>query len=760
MTDDGSIFGLSPRAPGSNKSPRKKTRRGASDKDQEPRSSQPEAAGELEIMAPGRPAPQAQKSGPVNGPASWKTMLADPDEGDDLLDDDEPLEDDERDEQDQDEPPKAAPRRKRPARSRSGRSASAARPEDDAAPDAAPAPRPQAPPAARPQAPARREAKPQPERPPRPEPAPAPRPAPKAPATEDFAATAPDEVIAPEDVLPEATLDSLPQALQDACARAGWDKLMPVQALAMPYLLAGQDLMIQSRTGSGKTGVFVLPIMDRVNTALDQCQALVLVPTRELAQQVAREAEMLAEGTGMRVAAVYGGAGYGPQLDALRQGAHLVVGTPGRVLDHLMRGSLSLQGIEVLVFDEADRMLSIGFYPDMREVQRYLPSRKVTMLMTSATYPPHVMRLAGEFMEHPQLLSLSHKRVHVAETPHLYYECKPMEKDRALVRIIEMENPASAFIFCNTKQNVHYVTAVLQRFGYDADELSGDLTQVKREQVLDRIRRGKLRFLVATDVAARGIDIPDLSHVFLYEPPEDHEVYIHRAGRTGRAGASGEVVSLVDVMEKLALHRIGKMYKISLEARLLPTDEDVQKAIAQRMTALLEGRLRKLDNVERERIERFKLLAKTLADGEAGIDLVAMLLDETYRTELQGAPPKPPAREQAPKARAPREDRRRDRDEEPAPREAAPAPEAEAPREAQPAGEDGEAPAPKKRRRRRRKKKKPAEGAEGAEAAGNGEAQGAAPEGADDEPGAEGWDHDEDEDDGPSPGQNWPYDEQ
>lgn len=749
MTDDGSIFGLSPRAPGSNKSPRKKTRRGTADKDQEPRSSQPETAEELEI--PDRTAPQVPKTSPVNGPASWKAMLADPDEGDEPQDDDEPRDDDE-----QDAPPKAAPRRKRPARGRAGRSADAGR-DETAEEDTAPQPAP------RPKAPARREVRPRAESPSRPEPAP--RPAPKAPAprpataplpspSQDFAATAPDEVIAPEDVLPEATLGSLPQALQDACARAGWDKLMPVQALAMPYLLAGRDLMIQSRTGSGKTGVFVLPIMDRVNTALDQCQALVLVPTRELAQQVAREAEMLAAGTGMRVAAVYGGAGYGPQLDALRQGAHLVVGTPGRVLDHLMRGSLSLQGIEVLVFDEADRMLSIGFYPDMREVQRYLPDRKVTMLMTSATYPPHVMRLAGEFMEHPQLLSLSHKRVHVAETPHLYYECKPMEKDRALVRIIEMENPASAFIFCNTKQNVHYVTAVLQRFGYDADELSGDLTQVKREQVLDRIRRGKLRFLVATDVAARGIDIPDLSHVFLYEPPEDHEVYIHRAGRTGRAGASGEVVSLVDVMEKLALHRIGKMYKISLEARLLPTDEDVQKAIAQRMTALLEGRLRKLDNVERERIERFKLLAKTLAEGEGGIDLVAMLLDETYRAELQAAPPKPPAREQAPKARAPREDRQRDRSDEPAPREAAPAPEAEAP-QAQPAAEDGEAPAPKKRRRRRRKKKKPAEGAEAAD---NGAAPGAAPEGDDDDHDAEGWDHDED--DGPSPGQNWSYDEQ
>lgn len=716
MTDDGSIFGLSPRARGSSKSPRRKPRRGSDDADLEPRSGQPEAE-ELEAPAvAARKAPPAgPASGPVSGPASWKAMLADPDE-DDGPEDEAPQDDpgaqdtaDADDAADQPSQPQPAARRKRSSRGRSGRSGEA-RPEAEAPPRAPrPAPAaPKAPSSARP--PAAPRPAPQPE-------APA-RPAPRLSATEEFASMTPDEVIAPEDVLPEATLESLPQALQEACARAGWDKLMPVQALAMPYLMAGRDLMIQSRTGSGKTGSFALPILDRVDTGRDQCQALVLVPTRELAQQVAREAEALAGTSGMRVAAVYGGAGYGPQLDALRQGAHLVVGTPGRVLDHLLRGSLSLQGLEILVFDEADRMLSIGFYPDMREVQRYLPARKVNMFMTSATYPPHVMRLAGEFMERPQLLSLSHKRVHVAETPHLYYECKPMEKDRALVRIIEMENPASAFIFCNTKQNVHYVTAVLQRFGYDADELSGDLTQAKREQVLDRIRHGKLRFLVATDVAARGIDIPDLSHVFLYEPPEDHEVYIHRAGRTGRAGASGEVVSLVDVMEKLALHRIGKMYKISLEARLLPTDEDVQKAIAQRMTALLESRLRKLDNVERERIERFKLLARTLAEGEGGIDLVAMLLDETYRTELQGAPPKPPAREQAPRARAPK----------PAPAATPAAPPADdgdgsdapaevAPAASAPAAQDGDAPAPKKRRRRRRKKKKPAETAEAAEAA-------------------------------------------
>ncbi|WP_461211545.1 DEAD/DEAH box helicase [Desulfocurvus sp. DL9XJH121] len=522
---------------------------------------------------------------------------------------------------------------------------------------------------------------------------------------EAYAASRPDDVVQPEDSLPETSLEELPQALQDACKRAGWNQLMPVQAMAVPYLLSGRDLMIQSRTGSGKTGAFTLPILDRIDPELDQCQALVLVPTRELAVQVAHEAAALSKDTGVRIAAVYGGTGYGPQLDALREGAHMVVGTPGRVLDHLLRRSLTLDEIRILVFDEADRMLSIGFYPDMKQVQRYLPDRKVNMFMTSATYPPHVMRLAGEFMEKPQLLSLSHDNVHVANTPHCFYEVNAMEKDRTLVRIIETENPASAFIFCNTKQNVHYITAVLQRFGYDADELSGDLNQNKREQVLGRIRRGDLRFLVATDVAARGIDIPDLSHVILYEPPEDHEVYIHRAGRTGRAGASGEVISLVDVMEKLALEKIGRTYKINFEKREPPTDEDVQKMVSHRMTALLESRMRGLDNVQRERLSRYEALTATLNETEDGRSLVAMLLDNVYMPTLRNAPAAPTeerrsgGQQRTRKPRPPRDDR----PQEPSRTEAAPGAGAD---EAQ----DDPSKPKRKRRPRKRRRKKPGEG--------------------------------------------------
>jgi ATP-dependent RNA helicase DeaD len=450
-----------------------------------------------------------------------------------------------------------------------------------------------------------------------------------------------EPIIEPSNALPETTLEALPAALRRAAAAAGWTQLMPVQAKAIPYVLAARNVMIQSRTGSGKTGAFVLPILHRIDASRTACQALVLVPTRELARQVTTEAELLGGSTGVRTVAVYGGVGYGPQIDAFRRGAHLVIGTPGRVLDHLLKRTLSLDQLQILVFDEADRMLSMGFYPDMREVQRYLPRRRISGYMFSATFPPNVMRLAGEFLDEPEILSLSRDRVHVTETEHLFYEVPGMDKDRALVRIIEVENPASAIIFCNTRTKVHYVAVVLQRFGYDADELSSDLAQGAREKVLARVRSGSLRFLVATDVAARGIDIPDLSHVIQFDLPEDAEAYIHRAGRTGRAGASGVAMSLVSGMEVLELDRIGKRFGIDLQKRPLPSDADVEAIVSQRVTGLLEARLRGRDKLHQERSERFVPLARSLAENEDESALIAMLLDDYYQQTLH-APPVPP----------------------------------------------------------------------------------------------------------------------
>lgn len=454
-------------------------------------------------------------------------------------------------------------------------------------------------------------------------------------------------IVEPENKLPEVTMADLPPRLLEGATRAGWKKLTPVQAKGMPYIFAGQDIMVQSHTGSGKTGAFIMPIIELINQRENNCQALVLVPTRELAMQVAKEAKLLA-GDAMRTIAVYGGVKYGPQLKAFREGAHLVVGTPGRVLDHLLRRSLTLDNLKVFVMDEADRMLSMGFYPDMRRVQEFLPQTVPHGCMFSATFPHRVQSLARQFLDEPQFLSLSRDKVHVVETNHVFYEVPAMDKDRALVRIIEVQNPDSAIIFCNTKTRVSYVSTVLRRFGYDADELSGDLSQHVREKVMGRLKAGNLQFLVATDVAARGIDVSQLSHVIQYEVPADHEVYIHRAGRTGRAGAAGEAITLIgDFSERTSLKKIAKQYSIEFLERPCPTDEDVTAVISERTTVLLEAKLRDRDKLKTERMQRFVPLVKEWSEDEEGLALMAMLLDDFYQESLHKQPPPPePKRQQ------------------------------------------------------------------------------------------------------------------
>lgn len=462
-------------------------------------------------------------------------------------------------------------------------------------------------------------------------------------------------VILPENALPETSLDQLPADMQKACKQAGWDSLTSVQSMAIPYLLAGRDIMVQSRTGSGKTGCYLLPLLQALTPDIKQPQALVLAPTRELAVQVEREAQTLFAGSGLYSLAVYGGVPYREQLNALRKGVQVVIGTPGRVIDLIEKKALNFSDLRVLIFDEADRMLSFGFYPDITEIARHLPEKRQTELF-SATYPPFVMRLSEEFMRNPEMISLSKDEVHVPEVDHIFTQVKHMDKDKALIRLLETENPSSAIIFCNTKANVHYVTSVLQNFGFSADELTSDSPQKKREAVLMKMRKGIVKYLVATDVAARGIDIPNLSHVFLYEPPNDHESYIHRAGRTGRAGAAGTVISLVDVMERTELQRIARHYKIKLREIGLPTDEDISKTLCERMNTILQGRLRSLTGVERARLERYMPLAREIAamtgdEDNKNIDLIALLLEDSHdkiidnvrfpRTEIQTPPPPP-----------------------------------------------------------------------------------------------------------------------
>ena len=442
-----------------------------------------------------------------------------------------------------------------------------------------------------------------------------------------------EKIVQPKNALPEANWESLPDLLREFAKKAGWSSLMPVQALSIPYVLAKRDLMVQSKTGSGKTGAYLLPSLSLINPESRDAQVLIIVPTRELALQVVEEAEKMCRDTMLTAVAVYGGTGYHAQQQALEKGAQVLVGTPGRLLDFLMRGTLKLDKLKVLVLDEADRMLSLGFYPDMRQLLRFLPARYNGYLY-SATFPTRVLNLAGQFLANPEFLSLSRDNVHVTEILHEYCSVPVMEKDRCLVRVLETENPESVIVFCNMKATVHYVTVVLKRFGFEVEELSADLPQKKREDLLRRVKEGKLKILVATDIAARGIDIQDLGMVIQYEPPEEQELYIHRAGRTGRAGAAGTAITLVSPAEKVKLVTIARTYHIDLKELKLPSEEEAAACISERLLTSLEQKSRALDLLQKERAARFEKLAKDLPVRENGEKLLALLLDRYYQDYL------------------------------------------------------------------------------------------------------------------------------
>ena len=441
----------------------------------------------------------------------------------------------------------------------------------------------------------------------------------------------------PDPALPEAILETVPESVRAAVHTAGWNSLMPVQQKAIPYILEGRDIIVQSRTGSGKTGAFLLPLFDLVDPEDPFTQALILCPTRELARQIHEEfMRMLGEAesneSGIRAALVYGGVRFKSQTSALQDGAHVVIGTPGRILDHLSRKNFTLHKLRALIFDEADEMLSMGFLPAMKEMRRFLPNERRTF-MFSATIPPRVRSLAQDFLYDPGFLSLSVGQVSVDAIEHRYYVVEPMEKDRVLVRLFEMENPDSAIVFVNTKKDVEYLVQFLKNYGYDASEITGDLDQRERERVMDRIRQGELRFLIATDVAARGIDISDLSHVFMYDVPQDPEYFVHRAGRTARAGKTGTSIVLTSAAEKTSLLRITRKFGIDIDEWSIPSPEEVEKRSAERMTVQLEDSFRGKTNLDKERLQKFVPLVEQLADEEP--ELLAMLVDELYQRRFQ-----------------------------------------------------------------------------------------------------------------------------
>lgn len=360
-----------------------------------------------------------------------------------------------------------------------------------------------------------------------------------------------------------------------ALSEMDWETPTVVQRDSYPMAIEGKDIIVQSRTGTGKTGAFAIPLVDRLLDPEAGVQALVLAPTRELALQSAREITKLGTHCGIRSVAIYGGASMDRQIRELEEGAQVVSGTPGRVLDHMHRGTLDPKKLKILVLDEADEMLSMGFAKELNAIISQLPKKRQTLLF-SATVDRAIQRMAKRHMTDPEFLGLSGDHVGALGIKHFVYMIGGMGRVRDLISVIEAENPESALIFCNMKSDTEEVADALQRAGFDAEWLNGDLPQRDREKVLGRVRKGEVRFLVATDVAARGIDVSHLTHVINFQLPENVEQYVHRTGRTGRAGRTGTALSLVGPTELGILYYLRLQYRIFPVERSLPSEGEAK----------------------------------------------------------------------------------------------------------------------------------------------------------------------------------------
>jgi ATP-dependent RNA helicase DeaD len=347
-----------------------------------------------------------------------------------------------------------------------------------------------------------------------------------------------------------------------------WEELTPVQEAAIPLAKAGTDLMAQAQTGTGKTGAFAVPIIEKLQVT-KHIQCLVLTPTRELAMQVAGDFADLAKYVGLRIVPIYGGQSINLQTDKLRKGAEIVVGTPGRLMDLMRRGELSFDHVRYLVLDEADRMLDMGFIDDIEWILSRVPKDRQTMLF-SATLPEAIRELAQRYMRKPKELIVSADTLTVPQAQQVYVNVGRRNKLWALCRILDIEKAELAMVFCSTKKMVDNLAHKLRAYGYSADAIHGDLTQAARDKVMLKFRSGKLRVLIATDVAARGLDIENVTHVINWDIPENPEDYVHRIGRTARAGKAGKAITFVSQDEQHLVRQIESFARSKLEAKDVP----------------------------------------------------------------------------------------------------------------------------------------------------------------------------------------------
>ncbi|RKH59403.1 DEAD/DEAH box helicase [Corallococcus llansteffanensis] len=440
-------------------------------------------------------------------------------------------------------------------------------------------------------------------------------PTPGAPAP-DEATTRPGEYIA--DISFEDM--NLSEPLRRALADRGYTNPTPVQAKAFGPAMAGKDLIVRSKTGTGKTAAFGLPLLEKISPDEKRVRALILCPTRELALQVAEELTTLAKYKGVKVAAIYGGASMKQQEDALEEGTPIIVGTPGRVFDHINRGNLKLDGCDHAILDEADEMLNQGFYEEVTRILDRLPKTRQVLLF-SATVPTDIQNLIARYTTNAETLLLSGDVFTVEHIHHIRYDVSDQfPKPRNLIYILEKEEPSNAIIFCNTRDDTALVTAVLNRNGFDAELLNGDLPQKERERVMGKVKRGEVAFMVATDIAARGIDISGLEYVINYSLPEDPAVYLHRVGRTGRIGNKGTAINLFSGRELATFSVLEKKYGIKFEMREMPAPEEA-------MHLWTERHVREIREATGSSIfEGFLPLASQLKTRSDADDLIAFLI--------------------------------------------------------------------------------------------------------------------------------------
>lgn len=350
-----------------------------------------------------------------------------------------------------------------------------------------------------------------------------------------------------------------------------------IQSQTIPHLLAGKDVIAQAQTGTGKTFAFMLPIMENIDVKKSDIQALIVAPTRELAIQITNEAKKLSEENGVRILAAYGGQDVQGQIKKLRGDIHIVIGTPGRLLDHMRRGTVNFGKLKALVLDEADQMLHMGFLPDVEAIISQTPKTRQTMFF-SATMPKQIRSLSTRYMKKPIQIQIESKNITLDDIKQVVIETTDRGKKDALLDALKKYNPFMAIVFCRTKRRVKKLNEQLQMEGYKCDELHGDLSQAKREKVMKVFRKADLQILVATDVAARGLDIDGITHIFNYDIPQDPESYIHRIGRTGRAGEKGLAITFVTHKDRKEINDIEKAIKTKIDRQKSEAEKRKEKS--------------------------------------------------------------------------------------------------------------------------------------------------------------------------------------